>query len=216
MIRRAWTADDEALLRWLYPDWPAAGLVHVMGRTAAAIRQRALLLGIGKSAAYLAANARGQFRPGLVPHNKGLRRPGWAPGRMRETQFKPGRAPQTARNYRPIGSLRVDKDGRLARKVTDDTTLAPARRWRAEHALVWEAAHGPIPAGHIVVFRPGCHTTDPRAITPDKLELITRAENMRRNSIHTRLPPEVVDLVRLRNALQRRINNRSPREQQDV
>lgn len=74
MIRRAWTADDEALLRRLYPDWPAAGLVHVMGRTVAAIRQRALLLGIGKSAAYLAANARGQFRPGLVPHNKGLRR----------------------------------------------------------------------------------------------------------------------------------------------
>lgn len=216
MIRRAWTADDDALLRHLAPDWPAAAMVHVMGRTVAAIRQRALKLGIRKSAGYLAATGGGRFQRGAVPHNKGLRRPGWGPGRMRETQFKRGRPPAMARNYRPIGSLRVTKDGTLERKVSDDTTLAPARRWRTEHALVWEAAHGPIPAGHIVVFRPGCHTTDPAAITPDRLELITRAENMRRNSIHTRLPSEVVDLIRLRNALQRRINNRSPHEQQDV
>jgi len=87
---------------------------------------------------------------------------------------------------------------------------------RRLHEELWIEHHGPIPAGHIVVFRPGCRTTDPAAITPSRLEIVTRAENMRRNSIHTRLPPAVVDLIRLRNALRRKINNRISREQQDV
>jgi hypothetical protein len=34
------------------------------------------------------------------------------------------------------------------------------RNWVAVHRLVWEQAHGPVPPGHIVVFRPGRHTTD--------------------------------------------------------
>lgn len=217
MTNRPWTDDDDALLRALAPDWPADMLTRVLRRTAAAINQRALRLGIRKSAEFLATHSQGRFRPGQPPANKGVRRPpGWAPGRMRETQFRPGRKAELAHNYRPIGSLRVTRDGILERKTTDDPTLPPARRWRAEHALAWEAAHGPIPAGHIVVFRPGCRTTDPAAITPSRLEIVTRAENMRRNSIHTRLPPAVVDLIRLRNALRRKINNRISREQQDV
>lgn len=93
----------------------------------------------------------GQFEKGRTSFNKG--RKGWqSGGRSAETQFKKGRPAHEARNYLPIGSTRVSKDGYIQRKVTDDPSLVPARRWVAEHRLLWDAAHGPIPDGHVVVF----------------------------------------------------------------
>ena len=108
-------------------------------------------------------------------------------------------------NYVPIGSLRVTKYGSLERKVTDDPSLYPARRWRPVAHLVWEAEHGPIPSGHVVRFKPGMHTIEEAEITLDRLECITLAENMRRNTLH-RYPTEIVDAIRARAVLNRRIN----------
>jgi len=105
--------------------------------------------------------------------------------------------------YRPIGSLRVTVDGYLQQKVNDD--LPPQRRWKAVHTLVWEEAHGPVPKGHVVVFIPGTHTTDIGHITLDRLELVTRAELMRRNSYHTRYPKELGLVIQMKGQLTRRI-----------
>lgn len=130
------------------------------------------------------------------------------------TQFKPGRRPEEARNYRPIGSVRA-RGGYLERKVTDDTSVYPARRWVAVHRLVWESVNGPVPKGMIVVFRPGMATTDPDLITIDRVELISSAENMRRNTRHN-LPPEINALIAVKARLTRVINERSKaHEKQD-
>jgi hypothetical protein len=123
------------------------------------------------------------------------------------TSFKPGRPANEARNYLPIGSTRISKDGYIERKVTDDPGLYPARRWVAEHRLVWEREVGPIPPGHIVVSRSGRHSTDVSEITIDKLECISKAENMRRNTVHN-YPQPIPQLVQLRGALIRTINQR--------
>lgn len=93
----------------------------------------------------------GQFEKGSVPFNKGTK------GLMKpnRTSFKKGNMSGAAQhNYKPIGSTRISKDGYLERKVTDDHPT-PARRWVGEHRLVWEAANGPIPGGHVVVFLDG-------------------------------------------------------------
>lgn len=96
----------------------------------------------------------GRFEKGRGSWNAGLK--GWlAGGRSVETQFKKGRPAHEARNYLPIGSTRITKDGYIERKVTDDPSLVPARRWKMEHRLVWEAEHGEIPPGHVVVFLDG-------------------------------------------------------------
>src|SRR5690606_23118386 len=97
-------------------------------------------------------------------------------GRSPQTQFRPGRQPH---NAKPVGALRV-ADGILQRKVSM-TGRTAGDRWRSEHELVWIAAHGPIPEGHIVRFLPGMATTDPEQITADRLECISRAQNMSRN-----------------------------------
>lgn len=146
-----------------------------------------------------------EFKPGLVPWNKGVK--GWqAGGRSAETRFKPGRKPEESRNYLPIGSLRITRDGLLERKVTDDQTIVPARRWVTVHRLVWEQEHGPVPTGFIVIFKDGQKTTDPDKITIDRLQLVSRAENMRRNSHYNNYPKEVSRLIQLQGALTRQIN----------
>jgi hypothetical protein len=218
--RRAWTDAERAILRRNYAHFPTAQIAAQLGRTLAQVYNQAAKLGLHKSAEYLASPAacrmrRGdldrlggaahRFKPGHEPWNKGTHYT--AGGRSAETRFKPGRAPEQARNYRPIGSLRISKDGTLERKVTDDQAVVPARRWVGVHRLVWEQQHGPVPPGHAVAFRAGRRTTDPALITPDALELITRAELMARNTVHT-LPKPLAQLVQLRGALKRQINRR--------
>lgn len=213
-----WNRIDEQLLREFYPDWPASMLAVYFQCEPYCVHQKAARMGLHKSAAFNASEQSGRlnglrglscrYAKGHVPANKGLRRPGWAPGRMRETQFKKGRAPSENANYQPIGTERIcSKDGYLIRKVTDDRSLVPVRRWVAVHRLVWEAARGSIPQGHIVCFKPGMKTAVRDEITSDKLELLTMKENMLRNSIHN-LPKPLKDVVRLRGRLVRQIHKR--------
>lgn len=217
--RRKWTGVELALLTELYSDMPTSEIAKRLGRSSPAVSSQAGLLGLKKSREYLArtrdkklmkAGKKTRFDKGFKPWNAGKK--GWqAGGRSVETQFKPGRKPEEARNYRPIGSLRVTRDGYLERKFTDDPNLYPTRRWIAEHRRIWEEANGPVPKGHVVVFKPGCATADPDEITLDKIDCITRAENMRRNSRHNRYPPEINQVIQLRGVLTRKINQREKR-----
>lgn len=218
MSRNRWTEVELTILRRYYPDYITRAIADALGRTERQVYSKAKALGLKKSEAYLASpqacrlrrgdntGAATRFQKGHVPANKGTRRPGWAPGRMAETQFKPGRPAIEARNYVPIGSTRVTRDGILERKVTDDPSIVPARRWVPVTRLVWEAVHGPVPPKHVVRFLPGTATTIEAEITIDRLECISLAENMRRNTLH-RYPKEIGDAIRARAVLNRRINH---------
>lgn len=229
MTRRPWQAWELEALRRFYPDAITADLARAIGRTERQVYSQASSLGLSKSDAFMSSDRSGrmqrgkqdprlqatQFKPGTEPWNKG--RKGWkAGGRSAETRFKAGRPVWEAPNYKPIGSVRMSKDGYLERKVSDDRNVYTTKRWVAVHRLVWQAHHGDIPPGHAVVFRRGCHTTIEGEITADRLELVTRAELMRRNSLHTNYPREICQLIQLRGALNRKIKNRSKqREEQD-
>lgn len=208
-------------MRREYPDTPTAELARALGRSACAVSARAAVLGLAKSAAYLASPAACRLRrdnsggipyrypKGHVPANKGLRRPGWHRGRMKETQFKRGvRQGVAVKLWKPIGTERISKDGYLERKINDDLPLQA--RWRAVHLIVWEAAHGPLPKGHAVVFVNG----DKRDIRLENLALITRRALMARNTVHN-LPKPLVQTIQLLGALNRKIRRRHARAQQD-
>ncbi|WP_445979106.1 HNH endonuclease [Stenotrophomonas muris] len=217
------------MLRINWPRFPAFLIAHVLERPRAAVYRRAAVLGLQKAKDFhtqpLAALWNGtqepgsiasRIKPGATPANKGLRRPGWYAGRMRETQFKKGRPASEARNYVPIGTEKVDPKRKvLMRKVTDDPALFPVNRWRPVHVLVWEVANGPVPEGHIVVFRPGLKTLVAAEITADRLEAVTLAENMRRNSYHNRFPPELKELVHLKARITRRVRRRTKEQQHE-
>lgn len=211
--RMKWTPEMEAQLRKLYPNHRTTEVAEMMGIRVPQVNAAAFRLRLHKSREYLASenfsqsrkgpNA-GSFKPGHATWNKGMNYA--SSGRSIETQFKPGlRSGRTAVLWRPIGSLRLTHDGTLQRKVTD--TGNTARDYVSVHKLVWEQAHGPVPKGHIVVFKPGLRTSDEESITPDRLELVSRAENMRRNSRHVRYPPELNSLLHVKASLTRKINS---------
>lgn len=212
--RRYWTDAEVERLVAAYPTTPTKVLAAALGHSVASTYGKAFELGLKKSAEYLAGpdacrlrrgdaiGASTRFQPGIVPWNKGERFV--AGGRSPETRFKPGSKPH---NWLPIGSHRLSKDGTLQRKATD--TGYPPRDWVSVHQLVWVEANGPLPAGHVVVFRPGRRTTDVEQITPDALECVSHAELMKRNSFH-RLPKALAHCVQLRGAITRQINKRMP------
>lgn len=213
--RRPWAWCDEEMLRRNYATALTADLAAALGRPVGQVHAKACALGLRKAPELLAEMARqataapghgshsSRFTPGQPAWNKGVKGSTGHHPASRASQFRPGNKPHT---WQPIGTLRV-VGGQLQRKVND----LPGPNWVRWHPvtrLVWEAAHGPVPAGHVVVFRPGRKTTDEAAITLDALELLSRGELMRRQSVHALYPPELGRLVLLRGALQRQIKRR--------
>jgi hypothetical protein len=214
--RQLWSEEDIAWLVALWPDVKSALVAEALGRRLTQCYGMAGKLGLKKSAEYLtgpdACRLRREdspgiayrFKPGIVPWNTGMK--GWtAGGRSAETRFKKCQKPA---NWLPIGSHRL-MDGYLQRKMTD--TGYPPRDWVGVHILLWQEHHGPVPAGHKLRFRNG----DKTDIRIENIELITDAENMRRNSYHTNYPPELCRVIQLRGALVRKINKRSKKHEQD-
>lgn len=211
--RRPWTSADRRMLRNLYPHKPTASVAAELHRTATSVSAMAAILGVRKSAAYLASpaacrlrkgdnvGAACRFQPGHVPANKGLRRPGYVRGRMAETQFRKGQKPHT---WVPVGTESLDSEGYRKRKVSDNRKLASRFNWRFVHVMVWEEKHGRVPRDHAVVFKNG----DRSDIRLRNLELVPRRELMLRNSVH-RLPREIAQVIQLRGALIRQIHRGS-------
>lgn len=222
ITRRFWTDAERAELSRRYPDELTSAIAADLGRTERQVYYAAHKMGLKKSPEFLASQASTQFmtghvptqfKPGMVPWNKGLPGSTGNHPNTQATQFKPGRRPEEARNYRPIGSVRVTRDGYPERKVSDDPGIYQARRWVAVHRLVWESVNGPVPKGWIVVFRQGMATTNSDLITIDRVEMITRAENMARNTIHAR-DEELRELSMLKRRLTRAVNKRIRHEEQ--
>ena len=218
MNGRPWTPDEDETLRINYAAWPTFLIAYLLDRTVCMVANRAWKLGLKKTAAFYRNPmaylwnstrhpncAKSRFRKGQVPPNKGKRMSPELYAKCAPTMFKKGELTGAARhNYAPIGSTRIVY-GNLERKVTDDPSIYPAKRWRPVHRMVWEAAHGPVPRGRVVVFKPGMHSIVEAEITIDRLELVTRRELMARNTIHN-YPEEIVRATQQRAVLTRVIN----------
>jgi len=217
--KAVWTDEQIETLRRLYPNYRSEDIAFMIGQPLQTVYRKANSMGLKKTAEFIAAESARQlnrpdhparesrFQKGLVPWNKGVKGVAGVQEACRATHFKPG---QTPHNTLPIGSLKLDKDGTLQRKVSNASGNNSAR-WRGVHELVWTEVNGPLPPKHIVVFKPGMRTNVLEEITVDRVECISLAENMRRNTVHN-MPKELVDLVRLRGVLTRSIN----RKEKDV
>lgn len=209
--RKPWTKAEDKLLRAKYPHMQTAKLMPLLpGRSLSTIYQHAARLGLVKTTAYLASadacrlrrgggvGSAHRFQKGQIPPNKGLRRPGWGPGRMKVTQFKKDHMPH---NWKPVGSVRINSEGYRDIKITD--LRRGALDWRGLHRLNWMAVHGPIPKGMFLRFKDG----DRLNPLVGNLELVDRATHLFRN-YHGRYPLELRRINQLRGALQRQINKR--------
>jgi hypothetical protein len=222
MNGRPWIRREDRALRTLYPHIKTEDVVLILGRSLSSIYGRASTLGLSKSPEFNSSALSGRLAPGRaergaayrfpkghVPANKGLRRPGWAPGRMRETQFKKGQWPANRDpHFYVLGALRVNSYGYIDMRVSFEPGAAG---WRGLHIILWEDAYGPIPPGHRMRFLDG----DSLNVELTNLEMETFAAGMRRNSVHN-LPPPLAETVRLLGTIKRTINRRTQaHEKQD-
>jgi HNH endonuclease len=215
--RHRWTPEQNAIV---IREFPARRTIEVAelvgGHSLAACLGHARKLGIvkdpdykrrawqecGRALAASPAAIAARIKKGNVPLNKGLRRPGWFAGRMRETQFKKG---QTPLNYLPIGTIKPNADGYLRIKISAKSNGRGAndKAWEFVHRRVWEKAHGPIPKGHRIWWKDGNHAN----CALENLELLSDQEHMARTTIHN-LPPALKQVIQLAVALKRKIRKR--------
>ena len=219
--RRPWTEEELGYLREAYPKTSTKAMAAYLGRPIGTVYQKSAVLGLQKTAEFLAdpksgcrlhkgttAGSKTQFRKGATPFNKGMRRPGWAPGRMKEGQFKPGqRSGVASKNWVPVGTIMPDSDGYLRIKVreavsgSEPTGFGNKYAWPQLHRKTWQEHHGEIPAGHIVTFKDGNKAN----CAIENLVLMSMADNARRNAMWRRYPQELIDVIVLRGAVNRKL-----------
>ncbi len=217
--RAWWTADDDALLLARFPHEMTATLARALGRSVSAVSGRASQLGLKKTAAYLASPESGRtqpgqtrgastrFKPGQTPPNKSVKhRKGWAPGRMKDTQFIAG---QSTWNHMPLGSTRLIA-GYEYTKVRDTPRVSYAKNWTATHILNWEAAHGQLPAGHALKCLDSNRlntaasnwTAVPRSLLP-RLNGGPRGRHLGYDDAPVEIKPVILTIARLAHAAKR-------------
>lgn len=101
------------------------------------------------------------WKKGHVSYNKGkkgLKIPGSEKG-----WFKKGDKPK---NWTPVGTERVRGDGYVWVKV------AEPKKWRQKQRIVWEAAYGPIPRGHKIIYK----DRNRQNVTLENMMLVTDAQ----------------------------------------
>jgi hypothetical protein len=183
MTRRFWTPEEDAYMREAYATTPTSDMAAHLNRSKSSVFGRAELLKLRKSEDFFlihgkrfhahTPNQGTRFKTGNVPFNKGRKQSEWlSPDKVenvRKTQFKKGSRPH---NTVPVGTERISKDGYIEVKVSEDA-------WKYKHRVEWEKHHGAIPAGHNVQMRDG----NRQNWHIDNLYLISKADNMARNTI---------------------------------
>jgi len=192
--RTVWNDDRLEKLRLLYPTTTNKELAVIFNTTKKSICAAAFCYRLEKTEEHIIQHRKGQFdgtRPVWNKGMKGLLIPGSEKG-----FFKKGNLPHNTK-FDGASSVRLNNEGIPYRFVR-----VSLREWVHESVLVWEKTHGPIGKDMVVRHKNG-NTLDNQI---DNLELITRAENMERNSIH-QYPEELKQTIMTLSKLNKALKN---------
>lgn len=202
-MRTLWTEKEINFLQDNYSDMHSIDIATILNRPLGGIYGKAYTMGLKKSKEYLIAmgereakklsefSKNYQFKKGNVPYNYGQKMSSILYEKCKKTMFKKGRK---SHNTRQEGEESKSKDGYTYVKIADND-------WRLKHRVVYENVNGPIPADHIVVFKDNNLTN----FDINNLELISKSENMLRNTLH-QYPEPIKQIIKLNNKLKKQIN----------
>lgn len=210
--RSFWSDMDIIRLIVYYPDMSNPSLAKKLGKSISSIHCQGPLLGLRKSAKYLRsipgkkffeAGKNNRFQKGQVSHNKGK---SWdefmskaAQKNALKTTFKKGNKPHNTKTDHHI-SVRTGQDGWNYKYIRIAENL-----WEPLHVYNYKKKFGNIPKGKIIAFK-NRHLPDREKAS--NLELITRAQNMSRNSI-MRYPEDLQKTIRVLGKLKRTIKKKT-------
>jgi len=195
-MNKTWTDDEEQYLIANYATTSNTDLAKKLGKNNAdRVMAKAFRLGLKKSSDFLSEQRKtlgqnGQFKKGLIPHNKGKKLSDATKAKLAKTMFKSGNRPH---NTLQVGAETQDKDGYVMVKIAEPNV------WQYKHHVAYGE---PVPTGHKVIFLDGNKYNFERG----NLQLVSNAELMNRNTMH-RYPPELVRLLKTLNKLKKRVAN---------
>ena len=204
-MRRLWTTEELEILKKEYAEVNTEELAKKLNRGITQIYNRAYVFGLKKAENIgcfkknRSPNAT-SFKKGLIPFNKGKKQEEYlsaeALQKIKATQFKKG---QISHNSKSDGSVTKRRNhGVLKQHIRISEGV-----WEPLSAYNWKMKFGEIPKGQIVV-RKNLNIED---YSIDNLELISRAENMIRNSIQ-RYPEEIRTVVQTLGRLKKLIKTK--------
>ncbi|MDA3943681.1 MAG: HNH endonuclease signature motif containing protein [Bacteroidetes bacterium] len=207
--KHSWTGSELRYLISRYPHISSIVIAEFLQVSLPAVYNQANLLGLKKSEAFLLSEKSGRlnkkladvgrryrFKKGHVPANKGKKMSPEVRERIKHTWFKKGHEPINTKHDGYI-SIRKDSHGRPYAHIR-----ISKGRFDLLHRYIWKQHNGPVPDDKIVTFKNG-DTSDFRI---ENLELITREENMLRNTRHN-YPIELQEAIIALNKLKKSIKN---------
>jgi hypothetical protein len=213
-MKRKWTPEEDQIMLERFSNTSNAALAEMLNRSYESVAQHGNVMGLKKTEEYKQyagrfsvknENRRHRFLKGHAPYNKGQKMYKFctpeAIERMKSTQFKKGHIPASTKyNYQPYLYERM-KNGYKER------VWMIQYNGRRISYLSYLCKHNGIDlSGRIPRLT--------RELLPgeipkfEDIEIITRAENMVKNSLHFNYPPEVVKTILMIGKLQRQINKR--------
>lgn len=134
------------------------------------------------------------FSQGHTPMNKGKKQSEYMSPesieKTKSTRFQTGNVPH---NTKFDGHERISKDGYIEIRIRQG-------KYRLKHLVEWENINGTLPDSHCLV----CQDEDRTNTDPENWKLISRTENMLRNS-SANLPEEIIPTLVLVNQIKHSI-----------
>jgi hypothetical protein len=170
------TAEEDEFIRDNYLALPVKFMADIMGHWDIVIQRRIKRLGL-KIPKWLIEQRKkeSQIQPGHVPPNKGKRQVDYmskeAIEATRATRYKKGDLPL---NTLYDGAIVVRHNHKERGNKPYKWIRISQAKWKMLHVYNWEKKYGPVPAGHIIVFKNG----DTMKCGVRNLQCITRQQHM--------------------------------------
>lgn len=203
MNKHFYTDAEREYIRENYPHRPTKEMAEKLGVSVSSVWNQANVMGLKKTKECIARMSKEKmkdpnhpgrkhyFKPGHKPWNQNKK--GWCAPGTEKTWFQKGHEPHNT-NY--DGHKRLTKDGYIEIRVRKG-------KYKLLHHHIWEREYGPIPPGNIIIFRDG----NPMNVQLSNLKMITKSQNMKRNSF-ANFPPEARELLQIKRVLTRKINQK--------
>jgi len=203
-MKKFWSNTEIETLKKMYCDTDTSFIANILGRNINAVYGMANKLKLKKTDQYLATlnsnrilteNQRNCcFKKGSTPPNKGKKHAEYmTPEQIEKTKksrYKKGNVPF---NVKYDGHERITVDGYVEIRISQGV-------YKLKHRELWIKQNGSIPEDCVVIFKDG----NKQNIVIENLQLITRAENMLRNSIQ-QYPSELITTLKLVSKLKKTI-----------
>lgn len=205
-MKRNWTNDEIKYVKENYCNKYTIEIATALNRSVRSVYKAANTLGLKKTKEFMQialereseklkiVGTNTRFKPGHLTYNKGQKMSKEVYQAVKVSMFKKGNEPH---NMKYDGHERIcAKDGYVYIRVAKG-------KYVLKHRLVWEQNNGPIPKGHIIIFK----DKNKLNLNINNLQIVTLRENMERNRI-TKYPKELQDLIKLNNKLKTTLNEK--------